>query len=58
MELKVNNKIHQKGNTKDMHFKIDEIISYISSIMTLQDGDLILTGTPPGVSKVEVGDNV
>jgi fumarylpyruvate hydrolase len=41
-----------------MHFKIDEIISYISTYIKLDDGDLILTGTPDGVGSVVSGDKV
>ena len=54
----VNGKIRQKDLTKNMHFKIDEIISYISTYITLDDGDLILTGTPDGVGPVMSGDKV
>lgn len=46
----------QIGNTKDMIFKIDHIISYISQFMTLKIGDLIFTGTPAGVGPVQIGD--
>ena len=41
-----------------MHFKIDEIISYASSFMKLEEGDLILTGTPPGINTLKIGDEV
>lgn len=41
-----------------MHFKIEEIISYASSFMKLEQGDLILTGTPPGISRLKIGDEV
>jgi len=54
--LKINGKVRQRGNTSDMIFKIPEIISYISSIMTLEPGDIIATGTPEGVGKIEHGD--
>ena len=46
----------QIGNTKNMIFKIDYIISYISTFITLKKGDLIFTGTPKGVSKIKKGD--
>jgi len=42
----------------NMHFKIDETISYISNYIKLEDGDLILTGTPEGVGPVMKGDKV
>ena len=45
----VNGEIRQNSNTNDMIFNCDEIISYISQHMTLQPGDIILTGTPEGV---------
>ena len=49
LELKLNNKIMQKGNTNKMIFNVEYLISYISSFMTLFPGDIITTGTPPGV---------
>ncbi|GIO23460.1 fumarylacetoacetate hydrolase family protein [Oceanobacillus sp. J11TS1] len=45
----VNGEVRQKSNTSDMIFQCDEIVSYISQHMTLEPGDLILTGTPEGV---------
>ena len=49
LELKVNNKVMQKGNTNKMIFNVMEIVSYLSNFMTLKPGDIITTGTPPGV---------
>lgn len=46
----VNGEVRQNSNTGDMIFKCDEIVSYISKYVTLQPGDLILTGTPEGVA--------
>lgn len=54
----VNGKVTQEGNTKDMIFSIPALIEYLSSFMTLDKGDIILTGTPVGVVNVEVGDEV
>ena len=54
--MKKNGSIAQSGNTKKMIFTIDQIIAYISQFYTLKIGDLIYTGTPAGVEKVEVGD--
>ena len=54
--MKKNGSIVQSGNTKQMMFTIDQIIAYISRFYTLKIGDLIYTGTPAGVGKVEVGD--
>lgn len=49
LKTTVNGEIRQQSNTEDMIFSCEEIISYISRHMTLQPGDLILTGTPEGV---------
>lgn len=54
--LKVNDEIRQNSNTNFMIFSIEEIIEYISKIMTLESGDLILTGTPEGVNEIVKGD--
>jgi len=56
--LKVDDELRQKGSTSDMIFKIPFLISYISSIMTLMEGDVILTGTPEGVGPVRVGQKI
>jgi len=56
--LDKNGRTVQKGNSGDMTFSIDYLISYISQYMTLKIGDLIYTGTPAGVGKVEIGDNL
>ncbi|HHQ2815037.1 TPA: fumarylacetoacetate hydrolase family protein [Pseudomonas aeruginosa] len=49
MRLSVNGELRQVGNTRTMVFGIDQIVSYISEFMTLHPGDLICSGTPPGV---------
>lgn len=54
--LTKNGKDVQTGNSKDMIFNIDQIISFVSQFVTLKIGDLIFTGTPAGVGKVEIGD--
>jgi len=56
--LKKNNKTVQKGNTNDMIFSIDSIIEHISKFFTLKIGDLIFTGTPAGVGKVNMNDKL
>ncbi|KAF8304992.1 hypothetical protein DL93DRAFT_2089901 [Clavulina sp. PMI_390] len=56
--LKINGEFKQNGNTKDMIFGIPQLINHISSIMSLQEGDLILTGTPSGVGPVNAGDKI
>ncbi|KAJ3209748.1 hypothetical protein HDU67_005967 [Dinochytrium kinnereticum] len=53
--LKINGKTVQSGNTKDMMFKIPTLIHYVSSIMKLEKGDVILTGTPSGVGPMLPG---
>ncbi|MBK8188315.1 MAG: fumarylacetoacetate hydrolase family protein [Cellvibrio sp.] len=51
MFLNVNNQRMQTGNTKTMIFSVAQCISYISRFITLQPGDLLITGTPPGVGE-------
>ena len=58
IELTVNDTLRQSGTTDQMIFSFEELIVYLSSIFTLQPGDLIFTGTPAGVSAIEPGDNV
>lgn len=48
----------QKGNTGQMIFSFDQIVSFVSHYFTLKVGDLIYTGTPAGVSKVTIGDKL
>ncbi|WP_299435981.1 fumarylacetoacetate hydrolase family protein [uncultured Maribacter sp.] len=55
-ELQKNNEIVQKGNTSLMLWKIDELIAYVSQYFMLKKGDIIFTGTPSGVGKVEPND--
>ncbi|KAI6652301.1 Acylpyruvase FAHD1, mitochondrial-like [Oopsacas minuta] len=56
--LKVNDKLVQNGCTKDMIFPIPDIISYVSARFTLEEHDVILTGTPEGVGPVEIGQKI
>ncbi|MGM0589705.1 MAG: fumarylacetoacetate hydrolase family protein [Bacteroidota bacterium] len=58
LKLTVNDQIRQHGFTKDMLFPVAETIAYLSSIFTLQPGDLIFTGTPEGVSAIQEGDRI
>lgn len=53
---KVNGEVRQAGFTSDMVFGVAEVLEYITAFMTLLPGDVILTGTPSGVGKVEPGD--
>jgi acylpyruvate hydrolase len=55
-ELKLNGKVVQKGNSSDMLFSVDQLISHVSNYFTLKIGDVIFTGTPEGVGPVKNGD--
>jgi 2-keto-4-pentenoate hydratase/2-oxohepta-3-ene-1,7-dioic acid hydratase in catechol pathway len=48
----------QNGNTRDLVFPVPELISFISGVMTLLPGDIIATGTPPGVGPMQAGDTI
>jgi 2-keto-4-pentenoate hydratase/2-oxohepta-3-ene-1,7-dioic acid hydratase in catechol pathway len=54
----VNGDLRQAGATSDMVFGVGELIAYITRVMTLLPGDVILTGTPSGVGPIEAGDKV
>ena len=56
LQTTVNGTITQSGNTRDMIFDIPALIEYFTSFMTLQPGDVILTGTPDGIVDCKVGD--
>ncbi|WP_110648858.1 fumarylacetoacetate hydrolase family protein [Salinicola peritrichatus] len=56
IELAVNGEVRQRSNLNQLIFNVHEIVSYVSSQMTLLPGDIILTGTPHGVGPVEPGD--
>ena len=58
ISLKLNGEIKQDSNTKNMIFNPEELVDFISHIMTLNPGDLIATGTPPGVGPMKVGDTL
>jgi 2-keto-4-pentenoate hydratase/2-oxohepta-3-ene-1,7-dioic acid hydratase in catechol pathway len=58
VQTHLNGDLKQDGSTKDLIFDIPTLISYVSSVMTLLPGDVILTGTPEGVGPMEVGDEV
>lgn len=55
---RVNGDLRQSGSTADMVFGVSELVAYISHVMTLLPGDVILTGTPSGVGPIEPGDKV
>ena len=56
--LKVNGEIRQQGNTAQMMRSVEQIIAELSTFFTLEAGDIILTGTPAGVSRIKTGDHL
>lgn len=56
--LRLNDIVVQKGNSSEMIFTFEKIISYVSGFITLKTGDLIFTGTPAGVGPVKIGDKL
>ncbi|MCP5047099.1 MAG: fumarylacetoacetate hydrolase family protein [bacterium] len=56
--LEKNGEVVQRGNTGDMIFTIDHLLSYLSGYFTLQPGDIVLTGTPEGVGPINHGDTL
>lgn len=56
--LTKNGQVVQQGNTSQMIFSFEKIVSFVSQYFTLKVGDLIYTGTPAGVSKVNIGDKL
>lgn len=58
LELKVNGELRQRGRTSLMIFPVAELIAYISRFMTLETGDVIMTGTPEGIGPLLPGDEV
>ena len=57
-QLHKNGAVVQSGDTKDLIFSFDHLIHYISLFFTLQQGDVIYTGTPAGVGPVQIGDQL
>ena len=55
---RVNGEERQRAPATDMHFPIPDLLAYISGVMTLEPGDLVLTGTPAGVGRLSPGDTV
>jgi acylpyruvate hydrolase len=58
IQLKINGKMRQSSSTSKMIFAVDTIIAYISQFMTFERGDVIYTGTPEGVSRIDHGDEL
>jgi 2-keto-4-pentenoate hydratase/2-oxohepta-3-ene-1,7-dioic acid hydratase in catechol pathway len=57
-KLEINNQVVQKSNTSDMIFNFNEIISYVSRFFTLKTGDMIFSGTPSGVGRLNRNDHL
>ena len=55
---RVNGEVRQEGRATDMHFGVPTLLAFISGVMTLEPGDLVLTGTPAGVGPLQPGDVV
>jgi 2-keto-4-pentenoate hydratase/2-oxohepta-3-ene-1,7-dioic acid hydratase in catechol pathway len=58
IQTRVNGKVVQKSNTSDLIFDVPRLVQFISGVMTLEPGDVIATGTPPGVGPLQKGDAV
>jgi 2-keto-4-pentenoate hydratase/2-oxohepta-3-ene-1,7-dioic acid hydratase in catechol pathway len=58
LSCRVNGQMRQMASTRDMVFNVPTLIAYASSVMTLEPGDLIFTGTPSGVGELKNGDEV
>jgi 2-keto-4-pentenoate hydratase/2-oxohepta-3-ene-1,7-dioic acid hydratase in catechol pathway len=58
IETRVNGEVRQRSSTSDMIFDVPAIVAFVSGVMTLEPGDLITTGTPPGVGPLAPGDRV
>jgi 2-keto-4-pentenoate hydratase/2-oxohepta-3-ene-1,7-dioic acid hydratase in catechol pathway len=58
ISLKVNGEIRQQSNTRNMIFSVDHVVSYLSTIFTLDSGDIIYMGTPEGVGPLKPGDTL
>jgi len=58
IQTRVNGNVVQKSNTSDLIFDVPKLLQFISGIMTLEPGDVIATGTPPGVGALKRGDAV
>ena len=58
IQTRINGKVVQKSNTSDLIFDVPRLLQFISGVMTLEPGDVIATGTPPGVGPLQKGDAV
>ncbi|MEW5932959.1 MAG: fumarylacetoacetate hydrolase family protein [Bacillota bacterium] len=55
---RVNGQVRQRGNTRELIFTVAELVSFVSEVMTLEPGDVLLTGTPAGIGPLRPGDTV
>ena len=58
IESRVNGEVKQSSRTSDMIFDVYELVAFASQVMTLVPGDVVLTGTPPGIGALASGDTV
>lgn len=58
IQTRVNGEVKQKSSTSDLIFGVPKLVEFISGVMTLEPGDVIATGTPPGVGQLQKGDVV
>ena len=58
LTLTVNGEVRQHGFTRDMVFTVQRLIAYVTRFMTMEPGDILITGTPEGVSEIRPGDTV
>ena len=58
IEAYVNGELRQSSSTKEMIFPVEDIVAHVSLVMTLLPGDVIATGTPPGIGPLQPGDRV
>lgn len=58
VRTRVNGELRQDGTTRDLVFRIEHLVAYVSRVMTLEVGDVIATGTPSGVGELKIGDVV
>ena len=58
LTLTVNGEVRQSGNTGNMIFTVPKLIAYVTRFMTMEQGDVLITGTPEGVSEIRPGDTV
>ncbi len=54
----LNGEVRQSSNTSNLIFSVPELVAYLSAVMTLEPGDIIMTGTPSGISPMKAGDEI